>query len=133
MLNNLDIKRIAKTRLKDSEVLFNAKRYDGSYYLCGYTIELGLKYRICNTLDWTDYPASKNEFNAGYQCFKTHNLDILLKLSGKEKIVKSKYLADWSNVKGWNPESRYKPIGTIKVTEAKLMLISSKVILKALL
>lgn len=132
MLNNLDIKRIAKTRLKDSEVLFKAKRYDGAYYLCGYSIELGLKYRICTTLDWIGYPENKKDFES-YNCFKIHNLDALLILSGKEKKIKSKYLTDWSNVRIWNPESRYEPIGTIKVTKANQMLKSSKVILKALL
>jgi hypothetical protein len=36
--------------LIDAEVLLNAKRFDGSVYLCGYAIELGLKKRICETL-----------------------------------------------------------------------------------
>lgn len=132
MLKKADIKNIAKGRYEDAEVLFNNKRYDGSFYLCGYVIEFGLKHRICETLNWDGYP-SANEFKEGLLSFKTHDLGILLKLSGKEKFIKSKFLAQWSIVENWDPEKRYEPIGNINPKTAKMMLNSSKIILDKLL
>lgn len=89
MIKISDIGHMAKNRLEDSEILYKAIRYDGSYYLCGYVIELGLKYRICKALDLSGYFETNQEFK-GYN-IKTHDLDILLKLSGIEKIIKSTY------------------------------------------
>jgi len=132
MLKSSDIKHIAIARLEDAVTLFNAQRYDGAYYLCGYAIELGLKYRICKTLKWNDYPLTSNEFKK-YSSFKTHEVDILLNLSGREKIIKSKFLVEWSFVRNWNPEYRYQPIGKIKKIDAHTMLMSTKNILNALL
>ncbi len=133
MISKSDIKHIAKNRLIDSEILYKAMRYDGSYYLCGYVIELGLKYRICETLSWSDYPSTSNEFKKGLNSFKTHDLDVLLKLSGIEAIIKSKVLPAWDIVKLWNTEKRYQPIGEIKAVDTKEMLNSSKIILGELL
>ncbi len=128
MISKLDIKYIAKNRLIDSEILYKATRYNGSYYLCGYAIELSLKYQICDILDWSDYPLTRKEFK-GINSFKTHDLDILLKLSGIEKDIKSRFLLEWNIVRFWNPEKRYLPVGSIKPLDAKAMLNSSKIIL----
>jgi hypothetical protein len=57
------------------------------------------------------FPESTSEFTT-LQSFKTHNLEVLLKLSGTESKIKTKFLADWSIVSRWNPESRYRKIGT---------------------
>lgn len=133
MLSKSDIKYIVKNRYLDSEILYKARRYDGSYYLCGYVVELGLKYRICETLGWPDYPSTSNEFKKGLNSFKTHDLDVLLKLSGIDAIIKSKVLADWDIVRRWNTEKRYQPIGDIKAIDVKEMLNSSKIILGELL
>lgn len=132
MIKNSDIEHISKNRLTDSETLYRAMRYDGSYYLCGYAIELGLKYRICKTLGWTGYPSTSTEFQ-GYTSFKTHNLDILLRLSGIETTVKSKVFTDWGVVRLWNSEIRYQPIGSIKPIDSKEILKSSKIVLGELL
>lgn len=132
MITYSDIERIAKNRLIDSELLYRSMRYDGSYYLCGYVIELGLKYRICKTLGWIGYPSTSTEFQ-GYTSFKTHNLDILLRLSGIEIIVKSKVFTDWGIVRLWNSEIRYQPIGSIRPIDSKEMLKSSKTVLGELL
>jgi HEPN domain-containing protein len=85
-----DLRKIAKGRLVDADVLFQAGRYDGAIYLCGYAVEIALKARICRTLKWPGYPSNFT----GYLSFKTHNLDILLHLSGVEAKIKSKYLAE---------------------------------------
>lgn len=127
MLKKLDIQSIVHARLKDAEVLFEAQRYDGAVYLCGYAVELGLKYKICKTLNWDGYPLTRNEFE-GYSTFKTHKLDVLLHLSGAEENIKSKFLAEWSAVSEWKPENRYQPIGNINEEEARLMLESATTI-----
>jgi hypothetical protein len=40
-----EIQKIVQARIEDAKVLYEASRYDGSVYLCGYAIELGLKTR----------------------------------------------------------------------------------------
>jgi HEPN domain-containing protein len=126
-MEKIQIDRIVDARLIDAEVLLNAKRFDGSVYLCGYAVELGLKKRICETLKWNEYPTSGK-----YSTFKTHDLDVLLHLSGIEDNVKIHYLSEWSIVSQWNPEARYKPIGNIQETDAINMLVSAKEIIKNL-
>lgn len=137
MIKIADIRHMAKNRLEDSEILYRAMRYDGSYYLCGYVVELGLKYRICRTLDWDAYFETNKEFKpkdtTGYNSFKTHNLDVLLKLSGVEKNIRTNFITEWSIVRLWNSEKRYQPVGTIKPIDAKIILKSSKILLKELL
>jgi len=105
MIPKNDLRKIAKARLKDSEILFKNRRYDGAVYLCGYAVEVALKARICRTLKWTDFPSTRSEFQA-YQSFKTHSLDVLLKLSGLEAEIKTEYLAEWSYIAAWEPEVR---------------------------
>jgi HEPN domain-containing protein len=128
MLNISDLENIANARIKDAEVLLNARRYDGSIYLCGYAIEIALKARICKTLGWSGYPSTKREFE-NYQSFRTHNLDVLLSLSGIEQKIKVELFAEWSAMAAWDPEIRYKPIGSATKEKTKLMIDSSKKLL----
>lgn len=88
MISKSELGILAKARLEDSKILLDAKRYDGSVYICGYVIELGLKLRICKTLKWEGYPNTNNEFK-DLRSFKTHNLDVLLTLSGIEEKIKT--------------------------------------------
>ncbi|MEW6210253.1 MAG: HEPN domain-containing protein [Acidobacteriota bacterium] len=126
-----DLRRIARGRLKDAEVLFAAGRYDGAIYLCGYAIEIALKARICRALKWQGYPATRKEFE-GYLSFRTHDLDILLHLSGAEGKIKTMHLAEWSIVATWDPNVRYRPIGSASSQDAADMIKSTKVILGVL-
>lgn len=131
MISCRELKKRAKAKLKDAEVLHKNRRYDGCVYLCGYVIELALKARTCKTLKWTTFPETTAEFT-NYRSFKTHNLDILLTLSGYEPKIKLYHFVDWNNVNQWNPEMRYGPVGTITVTEAKDMIVSTRKLLKML-
>lgn len=131
MLPTIELKKLVKARLKDAEVLCNYNRNDGAVYLCGYAIELQLKYRICKNLKWLDFPSTKKEFE-DYKSFKTHNLDILLHMSGKESIIKSAYLTEWSIIARWDSEARYNIIGTADGKQAKDMIKSTKILLKKL-
>jgi HEPN domain-containing protein len=131
MISIRELKKIASARLKDAEVLFQGKRYDGAVYLCGYAVELTLKARICKTLKWSGFPSTNSEFQ-GLQSFKTHRLDLLLSLSGQEAKIKTQYLADWSIVASWDSETRYSVIGTATQTDARDIIESAKIIVKAL-
>ncbi len=131
MITTADLKKIAQGRLKDAKVLLAADRYDGAIYLSGYVVEVALKYRICETLKWSGFPQSNNEFKS-YQSFKTHDLEVLLKLSGVEQEIKAANFAEWSAVTSWNPETRYNPIGQSSQPEAELMIEAVTTLLEAL-
>ena len=81
MLSIPELKEISSARLRDSRVLFAARRYDGSHYLCGYAVEIALKARICKTLNWAGFPDKGKEFE-GLGSFRTHDFEVLLRLSG---------------------------------------------------
>ncbi len=108
-----------------------AKRYDGAVYLCGYAVEIALKARICGTLKWNAYPFTASEFQK-YQSFRTHDLDVLLHLSGRGAKIKSNYLLQWSAVMSWDPSSRYGAIGSKSAADAEEMLNSTRALLRAL-
>ncbi len=131
MIDRTDLRKIARERLKDAEALLSAARYDGAIYLGGYVVELSLKSRICKNLKWKGSPQSKREFQS-YQSFKTHDLDVLLSLSGLEQKIKAKYLAEWSAVATWDPEARYNPIGSASKGDAELLVEAAKTLLGAL-
>jgi len=131
MLPTTDVRKIASARLRDAKALLAAKRYDGAVYLCGYAVELALKARICKTLKWPGYPETSREFEP-FKSFKVHDLDVLLRLTGREGVVKQSYFVEWSAVAAWNPEARYKPIGTANADDAKLMLESAATLVRKL-
>ena len=131
MIPPIELRKIAGARLKDAEVLLRSGRHDGSVYLCGYSVEIALKARICRTLKWSGFPSTNKEFE-GYQSFKTHNLDVLLRLSGVEAKIKTKLVAEWSAVGTWEPEARYRTIGSATAQDAAEMMRSAKAIMVAL-
>jgi hypothetical protein len=131
MITRSELTKIARARLRDAEVLYRARRYDGAIYLCGYAVEIALKARICKTLSWSEYPATGGEFQ-NYQSFRTHNLHVLLHLAGVEERIKTTLMTEWSAVAVWDPEARYKPIGSATRQAAELMIASARVLLRAL-
>lgn len=125
MISKIDLRKRARAKLKDAEILFQYRRYDGAVYLGGYVMELMLKARTCRTLNWTGFPETNREFQ-DFKSFRTHNLDILLSLSGLEERIKMNHFIDWNNVNQWNPEIRYAEIGNISLNDAKDILDSIK-------
>ena len=123
-----DLLKIAEARLKDAEALLSNGRYDRAIYLCGYAVELALKARICKTLNWPGYPSSRKEFS-NYSSFKTHDLDVLLHLTGRESNTKLNFLTEWSAVAQWEPSTRYQPVGTADESDARLMISATRVLL----
>ena len=104
MITTSDLKAIAHARLNDARVLLRGNRFDGAVYLSGYSVEVALKSRICRTLKWNGFPDTAAEFK-GLQSIKTHDLEILLRLSGVEGRIKTKFLAEWSLVLDWAREA----------------------------
>lgn len=128
VLSAADLKTIARARLADAAALLAASRLDGSAYLCGYVVELALKARICRTLKWPAFPEKRNEFE-GLQSFKTHDLDVLLRLSGREQYIKVTLFPEWTIVSQWNPEARYQMAGAVSVATARNMIFAAQKIL----
>ena len=126
-----ELRKIARARLADAQALSRAKRFDGSVYLCGYAVELSLKYRICKTLGWNEFPSTSGEFKA-YQTFRTHDLDVLLHLSGREARIKKQAFAEWSTVAEWDPEVRYRSIGSASKSDVDLMIKATTAVLRVL-
>jgi len=140
MVSVVELRRIARARLRDAEVLLAAGRYDGAIYLCGYAIETALKARICRTLKWPGYPDTRREFE-GYQSFRTHDFAALLrlsgienkiKLSGIENKIKANHFTVWNTVLKWDPNVRYSAIGSTSSQEAAEMIQSTKALLGVL-
>ena len=77
----------------DAKALLEAGRYSGAVYVCGYVVELGLKRKICKTLNWDEYP-----IDSQYKALKTHELEVLLHFSGFKKFVIANLKAEWSVV-----------------------------------
>jgi hypothetical protein len=128
-----DLSSIARARLDDAKGLLSLGRYDGAAYLCGYAVEMALKARIVKTLKWTDgFPEGAGDFG-GLQSFKTHNLAMLLHLSGWKAKIRTKFAVEWSNVSQWDPESRYQRPGAVTPVQVRSMIESSNRLLKALL
>jgi hypothetical protein len=126
-----DMQAVAHERLRDAEALHAAGRFDGCLYLCGYCVEIALKARICQTLNWEGFPEQPGEFQF-YRSFQTHNFDILLHLSGLEEQVKRKYVHSWSVVGKWEPNQRYRLSGSTNTQEAEDMLAAARELMRAL-
>ncbi len=89
------------------------------------------KAQICKTLNWFGFPSTKNEFE-NYRSFKTHNLDVLFSFTGFEKTLKATYLAEWSAINTWNPETRYNAVSAAESEEAMLIINSAKTLIEIL-
>jgi len=131
MISAKDLRTIARARVRDAQALLGAKRFDGAVYLCGYSVELALKARICQTLKWSGFPETNKEFE-GLQSLRTHDLELLLRLSGVGDRIKAKYFAEWSAVVGWTPEKRYQRIGQSTPQQASDMVRCAKRLLGTL-
>ena len=117
--------------MRDSKVLLKGKRVDGAVYLCGYAVEFALKHRICRTLKWIEFPETTAEFK-GLQSIKTHDLEVLLKLSGVEGRIKTKHMPEWSLVLDWDPEKRYQTAGGFTEQQARDIVAAATKLLNAI-
>jgi|SRR5262245_30288627 len=128
MISVAELDNIAAARLGDAKALLAAGRFDGATYLCGYAVEVSLKARICRVLNWPDFPSTGGEFQA-YRSFQTHELDVLLRLSGQEARIKQNSFALWNTVAVWKAESRYNVVGTAQQADAAAMIEAAELLL----
>lgn len=107
-MNRCDLQDLALIRCEEARVLLESGNYEGSYYLCGYVVECGLKACIAKKTGRYDFP-DKKKVNASH----THDLTILVKTSALEpdmdKELKSNpdFADNWYTVKDWSEKSRY--------------------------
>lgn len=131
MIPLVELDKIARARLEDAKTLLAAGRFDGATYVCGYAVEVALKARICRTLNWPEFPSTGGEFQA-YRSFQTHELEVLLRLSGQEPRVKQNHFGLWTTAATWKAESRYNSIGTAKQSDAEAMIRAAEALLAVL-
>jgi HEPN domain-containing protein len=107
-MNRNDLRELALIRLREARVLLKNGNYEGSYYLCGYVVECGLKACIAKQTRRYDFP-DKKSVDESY----THDLTKLVKIAGLgldlDKEIKSNadFAVNWSIVKDWSEASRY--------------------------
>lgn len=131
MISRAELEGIASARLADAEVLHASSRFESASYLCGYAVELQLKAAICRTLGWAGFPSSSREFES-FRSFRTHDLDVLLSLTGREAEVLKDYTHEWEEVRSWNPETRYTPLGVVNEAKTNSMLRAAATLLRVL-
>lgn len=125
MTNPTEIRNLARQRLSEAEILYQNGKYDGAFYLAGYSVELTLKAKICdrlgipNLFDETDSNTNSIKgIGEIRKTLKTHNLFTLLIFSGlKQKFDMDKAtnidLAKANSLlfTAWDENARYKPCG----------------------
>jgi len=78
MKSSEEIKDLAYLRLSEAEILCEAQKYDGAFYLAGYSVELMLKAKICEHWGIPNLFAETNDalvtFNLGNSCTITDSV-----------------------------------------------------------
>ena len=116
-----DLQQLALARLREAEILLQAKEYAGAYHLAGYAVELALKAKIAKNSKRYAFPDKdlvKEVFS--------HVPGTLVRLAGLHSELQlassanAAFKANWDVVSKWNSESRYRP--AIAASEARDML-----------
>jgi len=100
----------ARDRLEDARALLKAGRWSGAAYMSGYAVELGLKWKMCQALNWKEYPEAGLE-NKLVAALKTHDLIELSVLAGVSAGIKDSesVFPHWNIISKWGSEQRYQP------------------------
>ncbi|PXF60554.1 MAG: DNA-binding protein [Candidatus Methanogaster sp.] len=107
-MNRYDLQDLALIRCREAYVLLENGNYEGSYYLCGYAVECGLKACIAKQTRLHDFP-DKKVVNASY----SHKLEDLVKIAALEPNMDNElksnpdFADNWYTVKDWSEKSRY--------------------------
>jgi hypothetical protein len=96
-----------------------------------HAVEVALKARFCRSVHWTAFPSTTTEFNA-YRSLRTHDLDILLHLSGREVWIREAHLPAWIDVTAWSAELRYTTAGSVPFADAQRMVDAVEKLLEVL-
>ena len=129
MNSSQEIKDLAYLRLSEAESLCNAGKYDGAFYLAGYSVELILKAKVCQHFK-IDNLFDKNGcaiqgISDLRKVVETHDINLLLIFSGLERefnkarkhnsILRNSYQffkASTGKQTDWNEQVRYLPINS---------------------
>lgn len=127
MKNSDEIKLLAYERLSEAQILCDNEKYDGTFYLAGYSIELMLKAKVCEHFgvdNLFDEQCQIYGISEVRKALKTHDITILLIFSGlkdkfevarsqnKEFMKATSCLFDTSGKCLWSEQSRYRPYGS---------------------
>jgi len=127
-----DLTSTAREYLRAAKLLRTRRSYDVATYLCGYSVEIALKARICRALKWTSgFPDTPAEFKTKAN-LKTHDLEALLEYTAIQDKVKLQYFTDWATVNTWKPEQRYSPPGTKTLSQTNDMIQATQNLLRIL-
>ncbi len=106
MIALIDFEQMARDKLVDADCLFKGNRFDGAVYLAGYALEIALKVRLCKNNGLLSFPEKKDECSSLTNKWFIHSLVKLESHSGLN--LSSSHLTEWSIVKNWDVEARYK-------------------------
>lgn len=124
------IRGLATLRLEEAEILVQNNKPDGAFYLAGYSVELALKAKITERLGISSLFADRlleaekfPEPDRLRQVVKTHNLGLLLVLSGlrpayTQAKATSRMFAKFDGLLlGWSEQLRYRLPGQVSTQD----------------
>ncbi len=104
-----ELKKLAELRIREAKALFGLRLYHGAYYLCGYSLECGIKSFIAGQFKRNHIP-DKNLVKDFY----THDLEKLMRLAIAQRTqfdvdckANKNLNINWGVVNGWSETVRY--------------------------
>lgn len=134
MISVSDLELVAQNRFADAECLLEKDRFDGAVYLGGYALEMAFKVKLCKISGLSDFPENRSELknlNNQTKHWFHHNLAKLEGHSGLN-LSSPQYITEWSVVKQWDVEMRYKR-SNVTQQSANDFLDSVKILLPAII
>jgi|SRR5271167_1947407 len=108
-----DFKVLADLRAEEARILLSRGKQQGAYYLSGYAVECALKACISKKTKRFEFPPKYDYVRRLYN----HGLNDLLNVAGldaqlkRDMAINKIFEANWSTVKDWTSESRYRTSG----------------------
>jgi len=108
-----DFKALADVRVAEARILLANHKDQGAYYLAGYAVECALKACIAKKTKKSQFPPKVDDVREMY----SHRLDKLSGVAGLDADLKKEiqtnpaFATNWSTVKDWTAESRYRSSG----------------------
>ena len=108
IVNRTDLQQLAEVRVEEARILFDARQFDGAYYLAGYAVELALKAciaKLTNQHDFYNKEIANNCFN--------HKPETLVRVAALQSWLEAAMAADpdlksnWVVACDWTESSRY--------------------------